>query len=168
MSLGAQHCRLAIAAFDAPDRLWRTIQTLLGEGFVLEQICLAAEATTMARAADMSLDAHAVLARPIETWPRRPEAPAGPPIVATSGPLFRLLEHAQSAGDRGTVHARISAQHWSDLAQHMDNGAIVLIVSAACPAQQRISTRTLLNESSRRVQTYEFAMPAGQQRDGEA
>ncbi len=161
MALGAEQCRLTIAVFDEPERLWRTIQTLLGAGLPVEQFCLAALATTMACVADASPISEAdcslltTLTQKVEAWPGGQN---GHSIVATSGSLFKTLSHAQSAGDGARTHARISALHWSELVEQIRNGAIVLIVSASSPAQQRLSTRTLLNESSRSVQTYEFAI----------
>ena len=181
MDPGADQYRLAIAAFDDPESLWSAIRTLVGAGFSAEQFCLVALATKLAvitlpeRIPGAPRDLLEAMARNVEDWPNSSNGStgdgqmgAGDRIVATAGQVSRSLLPAPSAGDGdgGQRQGHISDQHRSELEAHVLQGAIVLVVKSSNPAQQWMSTRTLLDHSSHSVKTYEFAVPAGSGQPG--
>ena len=172
MNQGADQLRLAITAFDDPQEVWSTILALLAKGFAIEQFCLVALAAIMARVGPLERVFGAessslrALTEQVEDWPTGgARASDGHRLVATSGSLFRSMLPAP--GDGHSTKAHITEEHRSELESQVRRGAIVLIVKASNPAQQWLSTRTLLDQSSHSVKTYEFAVQsgAGQSRD---
>lgn len=162
MNPRVERYRLAITVFDDPESVWGTVTALLAKDFALEQLCLVALTTTMARVGlserigEADRDRLSALYDQVEDWPG---AGDGQAIVASSGPLLSSLLQAQSAGNGGRTQDRISAEHRSELVDQIRQGAIALVVSAATPTQQWLSTRTLLDQSLHSVKTYEFAVP---------
>ena len=156
-----QH-RLAITVFDDPESVWGTVTALLAKDFAPAQLCFVALTNTMARVglseriAGADRDRLATLYDQVDDWP---DAGDGQRIVATSGLLLKSFLQAQSAGNGGRPQDRISAEHRSELVDQIRQGAIALVVSAATPSQQWLSTRTLLDKSLHSVKTYEFAVP---------
>ena len=171
MSQGADQIRLAIGVFDTLFSLWRTVEGLIDDGLLLEQFCLVATAATAAeisRPADpgdpISDDVRqrvSNLCSQVETWPGTDD---GHRVVATSGPLLDSLLRAQVTGLASTFPVGISAEHTTEMLKQVQNGALALIIRSLTPAQQRISTCALLDQSPHSVKTYDFAVPADQAR----
>ena len=168
MNQGADQFRLAITAFDDPQTAWGTIRALLANGFDIEQFCLVALARSLERVVGDDSCRFRALVEQVEDWPSigGEKTNDGHQIVATAGPLIRSVLPA--LGDESEAHAHITPEHRLELEAQARQGAIVLIVESSNPAQQRLSTRTLLDQSSRSVKTYEFAVASsdGQPRRG--
>ena len=174
MNQGADQCRLAITAFDDPQDVWGTIHALLAKGFAVEQFCLVALATIMARVGSLDRvfggesSLLRLLTEQVEDLPTTGEERTnhGHRIVATAGPLFKSVLPVM--GDDDTSNAHITEEHRAELESQARKGAIVLIVKSSNPAQQWLSTRTLLDQSSHSVKTYEFAVQSGSGQSREA
>lgn len=155
MSQGAEQVRLAIGVFDDPDNLWRTVRALMDDGFSLEQFCLVGLASTVA---DIGRTGYAPAFQPglfsqVEAWPGTGDGHA---IVATSGPLLNSLLSPQAPGTDSGNQSRMFTEHTSEILVQVLKGTIVLVIRSLTPAQQRSSTRTLLDQSSHSVKTYDF------------
>lgn len=173
MNQGADQCRLAITAFDDAQDVWATIHALLAKGFSVEQFCLVALATIMARVGSLERvfggesSLLRALTEQVEEWPTSSDEQTndGHRIVATSGLPFKSVLSVQRDGNKSK--AQISEVHRSEFESRARKGAIVLIVKSSNPDQQWLSTRTLLDQSSQSVKTYEFAFQSGVGQSGD-
>ena len=168
MSQGAEQIRLAIGVFDSPSSLWRTVLALMDDGLMPEQFCLLTTAPTAAEISppagidkDISdADRYRVsrLYEQVETWP---ESGNSRRIVATSGPLLNSLLKVQMA-DAASKNPGVSGEHMSEMLKQVRHGGLLLVIRSLSPAQQRLSTRALLDQSPHSVKTYDFAVSADQ------
>lgn len=158
MSPGADQYRLAVAVFDDPQGLWRAVRALMSDGVLLEQLCLAAVDTTMARLdhpARGGGDGHlaSALLSQVQDWPGEIGRPS---IVATSGPLLDALRQVRDGWPDASADGHAVSHHRPELADHVLVNNVTLVVRSHTPAQQSQTTRTLLSHSSHRVKTFEF------------
>ena len=171
MSQGAEQIRLAIGVFDGPTSLWRTVLSLMDDGLLPEQFCLlatAAKAAEIGRPAGIGDDISesdryrvSTLYERVETWPDETGPGSGNShrIVATAGPLVDSVSIAQRAGG-ALKNVGVSAEHMSEMLKQVQLGGLVLVINSLSPAQQRLSTRALLDHSPYSVKTYDFAVPS--------
>ena len=165
MTRDVNHFRLVVAIFDEPQSLQRAVKALLLAGLTSDQLCLVAHADTLAALAQGAQggEGHSAveqLVSRIEAWPAdaaagspQSESPLGATAGALRDDLVRLLH--RSASTSGSDGALQVAQR-PDFAEHLTGGAITVVVRSTTPAQQSVTTRTLLGQSSHRVKTYEF------------
>ena len=169
MQPGADQVRLAIGVFDEPENLCGALLSLADDGFQPEQFCLVARAATLVGFDRLTIlgrlaeDRRQYLARlrdRIASWPTSSVAGTADEhgIVATSSPVLSFLLQAPVAGGRST--AGLPAEPVIEIEAQAIRGAIVLVIRAMTPAQQRRSTRTLLDTSLHSVKTYDFTIPA--------
>lgn len=165
MNPEADHFRLAVATFDEANSLRRAVEALLAAGLSSEQLCLLARKETLAGLSAPASDAaHAssfkALVSSFEAWPV-----PGVNVVATAGTLRDSLVQIQGHDSRKAAEVGLQAAQRPDLAEHIGDGAVTIVVRSATPAQQSVATRTLLSRSSHRVKTYEFTFSPDGSRD---
>jgi hypothetical protein len=162
--------RLAMAAFYEPDQLWDAVVELLASGLGIDQQCCAGRADTLTeitppRRLSWELSARLWgLVRCVEPY----VASDNPKdIFATSGQVLKTLTHACPARSSldlatstpfGTAGSRNGS--CKQLRQHIDAGAVLLVISAETPGQQVASSHVLLRNSRHGVQTFEFTEAA--------
>ena len=166
MSQGAEQIRLAIGVFDSPTSLWRTVLALMDDGLMPEQFCLLTTERTASEVGrpasisedigDADRDRVSRLYEQVETWPGSGNSHR---IIATSGPLLDSLLNVQMS-DAASKNAGISGEHMAEMLKQVRRGGLVLVIRSLSPAQQRLSTRALLDQSPHSVKTYDFTVPA--------
>jgi hypothetical protein len=162
MTASPERVRLAITAFGDSERFCSAVQALLDAGLEREQICVVARECGLARTCRQISSVRAADEPMPLAWlwhytePWRPFD--GKDTIATSGPLLqllrRLLEGDVASGGNDAVRV---AQHL-DFNAHLAYAVVVVVIRAAEPQQQLLTTRTLLTHSQHRVSTFEFSV----------
>ena len=160
--------RLSMAVFYDADELWDAVVELLRNGLGIDQQCCAGCADALIGIAPPRRMSWALSAR---LWALvRCVEPCvilnGPKeICATSGAVLKTLAQACPARSgpivaipREKTGKRIAS--CTPLRQHIDAGAILLVVSAETPDQQVASSHALLGSSRYGVHTFEFSEAA--------
>jgi len=158
--------RLSMAVFYEPDQLWDAVVELLSSGLGIDQQCCAGRADTLTeitppRRLSWELSARLWgLVRCVEPYVTS-DTPEG--VFATSGRVLKTLAHACPArrgldftGQASREKAGSHDTACNLLRQHIDAGAVLLIISAENPGQQVASSHVLLRTSRHGVQTFEF------------
>jgi hypothetical protein len=169
MTKEAVRHRLSMAAFYGSEPLWEAVVELMSSGLGIDQQCCAGHAEALRRVDQPSRLSWELSAR-LWGMVRCVEPYVSPGntrgILATSGDVLKTLAFAcpacRSGGSSAVVHRETglsSTGSCSVLRQHMDAGAVVLIVSANDPSQQVASSHVLLRNSPYGVQTFEFTEP---------
>ena len=162
MTRDGDHFRLVVAIFDEPQSLRRALDALTAAGLSADQLCLLARTETLTGlaqdvGANVGDSALARLVGRIQAWPG---APGETRFSATSGSLRDHLARLQRSGTGSATAAAsdgaLQAAQRPDFADHLGGGAITVVVRSTTPAQQSVTTRTLLGQSTHRVKTYEF------------
>ena len=157
MTSGADQFRLTVASFDDAAGLWRAMEALLQDGITRGQICVLAPAESMPRLdvaeeGSMPETFSDGWLPPLKSW--RDES-GSRSIVATAGPLLDALS---SLSDSTSNLANPTPSRGVVLSDYVVQNAITLVVRSTSPAQQSLTARTLLKQSSYRVRTFEFAV----------
>lgn len=153
--------RLAVTVFDDPANLSRAVFSLLADGLQSAQLCLVAYDETLTYLKEnknLSDDIRGRLAflwTDVSDWPGYDGAAR---VVATSGPLLTRLGEIDTALDDVRRPFKSIASQRSLLVEQIDPGTLALVVSSADAAQQRQSTRRLLQATCHSVKTFEFPL----------
>jgi hypothetical protein len=166
MTIQIDRVRLAITAFDEPERLWQTLNDLLGRGIDPGQMCLMGRPRVLKAACKIKaglvppakLNRLAGLCAATQEF-SLPALWGGGAFVASSGPLLDLLLQERSGSPFVKSSSEDDRRVLDDLA-HADD--VILVVQSRAPRQQLVATRAMLAGSLRRVTTHEYAMTARQ------
>lgn len=164
MIMSIDRVRLAITAFDEPERLWQTLNDLLKQGIGPEQMCLVArpEALKAVSQVKATILPPAQMARlaglcsSTRSVPM-PAARNGKPLEASCGPLLDLLLQDPLRSPLSVVQSEEDRKLFDEFAHEND---VVLVVLSNQPRQQLAATRAMLAGSLRRVTTHEYAIAA--------
>lgn len=152
--------RLAIGVFHEPQRLESAITDLFADNFTSRDICLVGTRQAFDRL--MPTSAGAAVSEPGRVFLTGQFQPLPPlaenqDVVATSGDLLRtLLSHAEWHDRARTPRSSPLQELLARSSEHIEHGAIALLVSAPDPLLQHRSSRILLRHSAHTVQTHEF------------
>jgi hypothetical protein len=156
--------RLTIAIFENAERFWTALLALLESGQPIEGIAVAALAETLLR-----FSTRAQLSGPERKRVANILAPSEEVSLGANGALVRVTKGILAQG-LGSVIAknakparriRWSSPSWrTEMAAHLQSGALVLCADSASAEQQRTNVRILLRYSRSEVQTHEFSAPA--------
>jgi hypothetical protein len=160
MGKSADPFRLAIGVFHEPQPLECAITDLLADNFDPRDMCLVGRLGAFDRLLPMSTGtAVAEPGRALLTGQFQPlsHLAADRDVVATSSDLLRtLLSHANWHGGDETPRSSSLQELLARSSDHIERGAIALLVSAPDPLLQHRSSRILLRHSAHTVQTHEF------------
>lgn len=160
--------RLSILVFEEPAGLWRAMAHLLQSGISPEQICLMGLPDTLtALRLPFPLDDPETL--PLRHLLRKA------PMTVRIGETRDLVAHCGSQMSALLSHSKSATLGFDWMQQELsqtlfddaEQGAVVLLVSAANTEQQSTSARLLLRHGQHNLQTHEFLWPDSESGEGE-
>lgn len=155
----AEPFRLAIGLFHERQRLENALADLLSDGLGVLDMCLVGTRQAFDRLMPKSGgDGTADLsAAPLAQFQSLLPIAEDQGVVATSGALLHALRSdAKWQGDGSSGVSRILPQLLAKSSEHIDQGALALLVRAPDSILQHRSSRILLRHSAHTVQTHEF------------
>ncbi len=152
----AEPFRLAIGLLQERQRLEEALADLFADGLGVSDMCLVGTRQAFDRLMPgprAGESGEGLLAQFHALLPLAEDQE----VVATSGPLLHaLLSNAKWQSDGPSRMSRILPQLLARSSEHIDKGAIALLVRAPDPLLLHRSSRVLLRHSAHTVQTHEF------------